>query len=239
MYRCNDLTVPFPTAAISDTDPFADHEAHPFPMMVDEDHIVRSWAPSGRCNDHLGENDDVVGLRRATETDASSPWGEKGKLDAAAAHMSRPVIDGGCVPRTMFGNDVDVDADGQGFEKEDGSEGEDSPSVRGGQEILRLSDGDVDIGVTMRRIRPPDTKEPGQVVRKRPKYPPFLFARYPYTYVSHLVSFSSHLARPWRHLVPCRVARTAVVAQAERKSRTEGDHAQAEREKSKIADGAL
>ena len=202
-YRCNDLTVPFPTAAISDTDPFADHDAHPFPMTVNEDHIVRSWAPTGHCNDCEGGKEDDTGTGRATETDADSLWRGNGREDAAGVRPARLGIDGDSISRSMPGNGVDVDVDVDGKDLEDGDlvDGQDGQGMRGGQEILRLSDGDVDIGVTMRRIRTTDTKEPGQVVRKRPKYPPFLFARYPYTYVSRFVPVSSHLARPRKHRI--------------------------------------
>lgn len=162
-------------------------------MMVDEDHIVRSWAPSGHCNDCEGGIEHEVRTGRATGTDASSLWRENGREDAALTPPVRSEFDGDSISRSMVGNGVNVDVDGQNCEDEDFVEGEDGQTERGGQEILRLNDGDVDVGVTMRRIRTTDTKEPGQAVRKRPKYPPFLFARYPYTYVSdlRLLLFSS------------------------------------------------
>ena len=43
-YRCHDLTVPFPTAAISNTDPFGEYDASPFPLEVDDTHIVKAWS---------------------------------------------------------------------------------------------------------------------------------------------------------------------------------------------------
>jgi len=46
--RCNDLTVPFPTAAISLTDPFADHDTSGIIIDEDDDHIIQSWRMPGQ-----------------------------------------------------------------------------------------------------------------------------------------------------------------------------------------------
>jgi hypothetical protein len=60
---CHDLTVPFPTAAISAHDPFAEYETTPFPLDLDENHIVRGWiAPAvpdaaGPCGGDGGDDE--------------------------------------------------------------------------------------------------------------------------------------------------------------------------------------
>ena len=43
--RCNDLTVPYPTGAISLTDPFVDHVHHPLDLEVDEDSCIEPDHP--------------------------------------------------------------------------------------------------------------------------------------------------------------------------------------------------
>ena len=133
--RCHDLTVPFPTAAIADTDPFAEYETHPFPMEVDEDHVVRSWVPRG----HGAADQEQLGLPHA----GVQPEGTPG---------------------------------------------------HGEKEEIVIKDGNVDITVTVTRSTAPasstgNTMRRKEETRRRPRYPPMLFARYPYTYVSHLLAF--------------------------------------------------
>lgn len=43
--RCNDLTVPYPTGAISLTDPFVDHVHHPLDLELDEDSCIEPDHP--------------------------------------------------------------------------------------------------------------------------------------------------------------------------------------------------
>lgn len=146
--------MPFPTAAISNTDPFADHEAHPFPMTVDDDHIVRSWIPSLAAG--AGENEEVIQCDHGVgESSLSGTTPVTEPLDAN-------------VPQ----------ADNSGTE---GSQ----------REEINIKDGDIDVKVMITR-RTKDvraqTERSGQKIQKskakRPRYPPVLFARYPYTYVS-------------------------------------------------------
>lgn len=41
---CHDLTVPYPSASIASTDPYADHEYTKLQVETDEHHIVQSYA---------------------------------------------------------------------------------------------------------------------------------------------------------------------------------------------------
>ncbi|KAK4688778.1 hypothetical protein P7C73_g1333, partial [Tremellales sp. Uapishka_1] len=50
---CQDNTVPYPTAAISLDDPFAEFEASGLTVESDEDHIVQSWKLPGEVKPHL------------------------------------------------------------------------------------------------------------------------------------------------------------------------------------------
>lgn len=50
-HRCNDLTVPYPSGAISETDPFVDHETSPLDLELDDQACIVSHAPSGHAPD--------------------------------------------------------------------------------------------------------------------------------------------------------------------------------------------
>ena len=47
-FRCNDSTVPFPTAAISLVDPFENYDTSGIAVDEDDDHVVKSWHMPGQ-----------------------------------------------------------------------------------------------------------------------------------------------------------------------------------------------
>jgi hypothetical protein len=71
--RCNDLTVPYPTAMFTENDPFENHEYTDVRIEVDEDNIVRSWSfPNKQVRDKdgsvaYGETTRLLGMEESTE----------------------------------------------------------------------------------------------------------------------------------------------------------------------------
>ena len=47
-FRCNDSTVPFPTAAISLVDPFENYDTSGIAVNEDDGHVVQSWHMPGQ-----------------------------------------------------------------------------------------------------------------------------------------------------------------------------------------------
>jgi hypothetical protein len=69
-YRCHDLTVSYPTAAITETDPFDSFETTGIRIRTDENSVVKSWSfPSPEAE---GEGDDE------TDTLVKTRSGQKG-----------------------------------------------------------------------------------------------------------------------------------------------------------------
>ncbi|ORY27627.1 putative serine esterase-domain-containing protein [Naematelia encephala] len=66
---CNDLTVPYPTAAISLTDPFEAHASTGVKIRVSKDHIIESWVMPGTEEDEVEDLEDL----RTPSHEAESP----------------------------------------------------------------------------------------------------------------------------------------------------------------------
>jgi hypothetical protein len=153
-------------------------------MTVDEDHVVRSWEPSGHR----------AGVPTTAEADA-------GPASSRANGGPVAFIESGVTMNSTRNEPEEV---GRGAES----------GMEVKTEEIVLKDGDVDITVTVTRTRISGSRggprsdggadtsgwreggkgaarcsaagtSQGEVkLSKRPKYPPMLFARYPYTYAS-------------------------------------------------------
>lgn len=73
MFRCNDLTVPYPTGAISLVDPFVDHQHQPLNLEIDEDSCIDPDHPLHP--DRSPCTPTSTSTRPSTSTSTSAPHG--------------------------------------------------------------------------------------------------------------------------------------------------------------------
>ena len=69
-FRCNDLTVPYPTASFSPIDPFSNHEATGLVVKTNADHIVTSYRLPDVAS---SEKDQDQQVKREVEVDITPP----------------------------------------------------------------------------------------------------------------------------------------------------------------------